>query len=500
MFRRRSGSTQPHPSHIQRDSLGAVALGLLLATLYALTLARTVDWYDSAEFASSAASLRVVPHPPGYPLYTLVAHVFTWLPGEPALGVNIMSATFGVAGPLLLYALALRMNIDRASAWTAAAIFGVCPTWWSNSVVAEVYTPGLTWGLGALYLTHKAMTDRSLWAAYSAAFLGGTGLGMHMSVATMGLGYLVFLGYAAVERGGERVGFDARFAAKMLAGCLFFALLGASVLLLVVVGPFEEVAPLGPRPTTEERMWDTFRHNVRGGIFRGYFKDFEWIPRLTTIGRIFIDNLTVIGAALGTGGLIACARRTAVRLALVALIVGNIGWFFRYDVPDLDVFLLPSLAAVTLGIAFSASRLRSFVLERWRPAATAFSLALAALPLSIAISTYPTVDASKDRSALKYAVAACADLPQDAIVAMTSRPDEWRRYTVLFYMHETGQECTDVEFWGSAKVRMINEALARGRRVFSFVPNPRFGKAFRIEKHGKVYEIEHPGRGDVGSG
>jgi hypothetical protein len=47
---------------------------------------------------------------------------------------------------------------------------------------------------------------------------------------------------------------------------------------------------------------------------------------------------------------------------------------------------------------------------------------------------------------------------------------------------------------------MINEALARGRRVFSFVPNPRFGKAFRIEKHGKVYEIEHPGRGDVGSG
>ena len=59
------------------------AVGLFAAILYGLTLCPTVYWYDSAEFAASAASLGV-PHPPGYPLYTLIAHVFTWLPGEPA--------------------------------------------------------------------------------------------------------------------------------------------------------------------------------------------------------------------------------------------------------------------------------------------------------------------------------------------------------------------------------------------------------------------------------
>jgi len=50
----------------------AVMLGAL--TLYLNTVCPTVYWYDSAEFASAAAVLGI-PHPPGYPIYTLLGYL-----------------------------------------------------------------------------------------------------------------------------------------------------------------------------------------------------------------------------------------------------------------------------------------------------------------------------------------------------------------------------------------------------------------------------------------
>ena len=88
----------------RRETRCGLAIAVALSLLYAMTMCRAVYWYDSAEFAAHAASLGV-PHPPGYPLYTLIAHAFTWLPGDAALNVNMMSAVFGVGAALVLYGL-----------------------------------------------------------------------------------------------------------------------------------------------------------------------------------------------------------------------------------------------------------------------------------------------------------------------------------------------------------------------------------------------------------
>src|SRR5690349_12662443 len=56
------------------------------------TMAPTVFELDSAEFATGAAILGIV-HAPGYPLFTMVAHLFTLLPvGDVAFRVNLFSA------------------------------------------------------------------------------------------------------------------------------------------------------------------------------------------------------------------------------------------------------------------------------------------------------------------------------------------------------------------------------------------------------------------------
>lgn len=473
----------------QRSSMvGAAAVVVVLGSLYALTICPTVGWYDSAEFSAIATTLRVVPHPPGYPLYAFLAHAFTWLPGEPALGVNVMSAVFGVVGALLVYGLALRFGSDPVSSAIAAVTFGTTPTWWSNAVVAEVYTPGIAWGLAVLVLCHRTMVERRAWLGWAAAALGGAGLGMHMSLATMGLGYLVLLVAACFDHRDGRRRFDIRFAARLFSGCALAVAVGACVLLLVPLGPFQEMTPLGPHHTTREQMWTLYGFQVRGGIFRTYFRDFDLVPRLLAMANLVRLDLGIVGAIAGMLGLVAAARRQPVVTAALALaIAGNVGFFFRYDVPDLAGFLLPSIACLAIGIALLADVLRRRV-HRFAP------WAFAALPVVLVATGFTTVDRSDDRSAREYGEAACASIPDGAIVAMTSRPDEWRRYTVLLYMHETGAGCRDVEFWGSAKRPALSVALARGRDAFALVPDPRFADTFDVVPEGAAFRLERPGR------
>src|SRR5437879_9065965 len=56
---------------------GCVSLGALV--LYILTLAPTTQFWDTSEYIAAAYTLGI-PHPPGNPLFVLIAHVFGLLP------------------------------------------------------------------------------------------------------------------------------------------------------------------------------------------------------------------------------------------------------------------------------------------------------------------------------------------------------------------------------------------------------------------------------------
>ena len=96
---------------------------------------------------------------------------------------------------------------------------------------------------------------------------------------------------------------------------------------------------------------------------------------------------------------------------------------------------------------------------------------------------------AKPDSAWEYGEQACAILPPNAVLTMTSRPDEWRLYSVVLYMHEAEEGCADVEFWGGASGEMIQDALDAGRPVYAVVPPPRFGWAFQIQHEAPLYRV-----------
>ncbi|HEX8651636.1 MAG TPA: DUF2723 domain-containing protein [Pyrinomonadaceae bacterium] len=82
--------------------LCAAALFLVALTLYLWTLAPTVTLVDSGELIVAAHSTGVA-HPPGFPLYVLLAHLATLVPfGNVAVRVNFASALFAAASAATL--------------------------------------------------------------------------------------------------------------------------------------------------------------------------------------------------------------------------------------------------------------------------------------------------------------------------------------------------------------------------------------------------------------
>lgn len=73
---------------------GAIVVFIASLILYACTLAPTVTLVDSGEVIVAARNLGVA-HPPGFPLYVLLAHLATLVPiGNVAVRVNFASALF----------------------------------------------------------------------------------------------------------------------------------------------------------------------------------------------------------------------------------------------------------------------------------------------------------------------------------------------------------------------------------------------------------------------
>src|SRR6267154_5239439 len=67
------------PVNVKPPYLMAACVSLGALILYILTLAPTTQFWDTSEYIAAANTLGV-PHPPGNPLFVLMAHVWGLLP------------------------------------------------------------------------------------------------------------------------------------------------------------------------------------------------------------------------------------------------------------------------------------------------------------------------------------------------------------------------------------------------------------------------------------
>lgn len=124
------------------DLLIAAVCFLLSLMLYLQTLAPSVAtlFDDSLEFPLVCYRLGIA-HPTGYPFYTLLGKLFTEGPWyNVAWAVNLLSAVAGASTLALVYLVARQLTDRRLPAFLGVVAMAVSPVFWSQSVIAEVYT------------------------------------------------------------------------------------------------------------------------------------------------------------------------------------------------------------------------------------------------------------------------------------------------------------------------------------------------------------------------
>jgi hypothetical protein len=112
----------------------------IAAVVYVPRVCRTLSVVgDSAELVAAAA-VWGIPHPPGYPLYTLIAHVFTRMPWfDVAFRVHLTSALFHAAA-VGLVASAIELECGSiAGAALGAAVLALGRVFFQGSLYAEVF-------------------------------------------------------------------------------------------------------------------------------------------------------------------------------------------------------------------------------------------------------------------------------------------------------------------------------------------------------------------------
>jgi hypothetical protein len=138
------------------DWFQACGIAAALFALYALTSPRTVALEDDGLFTLSSYFLGIE-HPPGYPLFTLIGHLFTKLPfGSVAYRVHLASALFGGLSCAAAWLCARALIPGRLPAYLAAFGLGLSPVFWSQSIIAEVYSLNTFMFLSLVFLGLRA--------------------------------------------------------------------------------------------------------------------------------------------------------------------------------------------------------------------------------------------------------------------------------------------------------------------------------------------------------
>ena len=155
-----------------------VAGGLFALTqlFYTLTLFPTVTYGDNGSLITAAYTLGI-PHPPGYPLYTLVANLFSHIPfGSVAWRINLASAVFGSGTAIFLY---LTMVYLTRNLWASVLTVGMyvfSPLIWHHALLAEVFSLNNLFVALLAYLSVKYYIFREEKTLFLLAFATGLGL------------------------------------------------------------------------------------------------------------------------------------------------------------------------------------------------------------------------------------------------------------------------------------------------------------------------------------
>lgn len=389
-----------------------LVFGLALA-VYLLTAPPGLTWaHDSADGGDliSAALTLGVPHPSGYPTWTLLAALFSRLPlGTAAWRVTLLSMLSAATAGALVAATTPRLArlaglpqpalgadhkstagetsargwspvvllLSTAPGLAAGLALAFSPLLWGQATVAEVYALHAALAAGALWAAVRGHAGGGRrWAAAAGLFLG-LGLGNHLTTAWL-LPAAAILLWTGAARRRERMRALAAGGAGLAAGLLVY---------LYLPWAASGDSPINwAAPGSLDRLWWL----ASGALYRGYAFAAPWTAapgRLAAWSAELWRSFWPWGLAVSLLGLVTLwQRQIALAAALSSSLLLGLVWAIGYNTSDSQLTLLPGWVILALTLGVGLAMLLDW-LAGWRRnaalLAALLSIALAAAPAAI---------------------------------------------------------------------------------------------------------------------
>lgn len=412
--------------HRGRTATQSAALAAILAVVYIRTLLPTVGYSgDTAKFDFVGYVLGV-PHPPGYPTYVVANHLFTHLLplGSVAWRANLLSALFAVAAVVVVNRTLGRLGVRPVLAFAAALGYGLSLTFWSQAVVAEVYSLTILFMAAGIHFLVRWNQSRSDVDLIAAVAVFATSLGHSLSVYLLGPGLLAFVLATDHRRLLRR---------KVLVATAVLVALGFAQYGYVAWRTFDPSTAFLESRITGVR---SFLAAITGSGFRSLMWQYGpvalWEERLPMFARLVWREWLVLLPVAAYGAVRLGRNPLNLLLGLAAITVTVFG--LEYAIPDVEVTFIPLYFFIAIWIGVGLEGLARRLRGRWVQAAAVALL----IPVGFGAANLGTVDRSKATATAHAAEEALAAMPDGSVVFSPS----FAQYMYFAY-YVIGQDLED---------------------------------------------------------
>jgi hypothetical protein len=456
--------------------LASLGIIIISGIIYGITLSPTVSWIDSGELAIDCATLGI-PHPTGYPLYTLIGRVFSLIFCSNIIkGLNFLSLLFITFSNLFLFFILLELvqilslfknkNLSVFLSGAATLVFAFTPTLWEQATSNEVYALNILFASALLFLVflwHKTKfiqkeKGKSEKLFCLLVFLYALSFGNHVSIVLLLPGLLFFL---LVFLG------KSFFQPKRLFLGLALFLLGLTIYLYLPLRSSQNPLMDWGHPA----FWGNFKRQVTGWQYQVWmFSESSAILKenfryyLNLFHQQFSFPLIFLGV-LGAGSLF--FKNKKVFFFLFLIFVCDVFYGINYTIKDIDSYFLFSFLVFSLWLGigfFQFFQLLSRWLEKlkvsriWKARSIIYlSIFFLIFPLLTVLKNFATQNKSKNHFAYDYAKNILRSVKKDAIILT----NVWDHYSPWLYLRFGENLRPDVQF--------IDQELCRRSWYFNFL-------------------------------
>ncbi|MBU0667145.1 MAG: DUF2723 domain-containing protein [Nanoarchaeota archaeon] len=370
--------------------------------VYLLTLAPTVYWDDSAELTTIAYTLGIA-HPNGYPTYTLLGHLFTKIPlGTIGFRVNLMSALFAALTAAMLYLLLHEWTKNASPGLLSAGIFAFSFVFWSQAVIAEVYTLFMFFIVTITYLITIWKKTNKQKHLYLLGFVAGLSLTHHLMILFL---IPAFLYLFITKNNNEFFEFDKNILNKKLIIVIILLMIGLTPYLYLPIRSAQNPEIDWGNPETLENF---ITHvTAKTHRFRQFEPDFDRIIKKITLAIVYLIlqfTITIFFSIVGVINFFKKKKSTLLFLTLMFLISFTLAIVLvvKREIADIQIYFLPTYMVFSIFIGLGIDRtIRQYIKNRKKRVITVIAVLFFILILNYSLFN-KTVDQSRNYKPKEY--------------------------------------------------------------------------------------------------